>query len=123
VIEPPARTLAGPVLTTDRSAEAPTCVGAEALLSVRSGSAVAEVTAAVFESDAAAAGAVTTTVITGAVAPAARLGSEQDTDVLPMWVQVQPAPSTDTNVTPAGSVSVTSRASAADGPALDTVSE
>ena len=54
----------------------------------------------------------------GAVAPEASVGRVQDTDVLPVLEQVHPVPLAETNVTPAGRVSVTLTAAASDGPPL-----
>ena len=58
-------------------------------------------------------------------APEFQLARVQVTDALPALVQVQPPLEalTDTNVTPAGRVSVTETLAAADGPLLDTTSE
>jgi hypothetical protein len=44
------------------------------------------------------------------------VGRVQDTDTLPVFVQVQPVPVAETKVTPAGRVSVTDRVAASDGP-------
>ena len=43
-------------------------------------------------------------------------------ETLPLFEHVQPVPVADTNVTPAGSVSVTERLAASEGPLLVTVS-
>ena len=86
------------------------------------GSAVVEETAAELVRDAACDGAVTTTVMVGAVAPAARAGRVQETEALPRLVHVHPPPAADTKVTPAGKVSVTVTAAASEGPALATTS-
>jgi hypothetical protein len=110
-------------LVRARSADALTEVVAVAVLFPGMGSAVGEATDAVLVSDAAWAGAVTTTVMLGAVAPATSAGRVQLTDTLPVFVQVQPVPVADTNVTPAGSVSVTARPLASEGPLLTTTSE
>ncbi len=112
--------MAGPLFTMARSAEPVTSVATESELFDRSGSAVVDVTAAVLDSVAGCAGAVTTMVIGGALAPAARLGSVQVTDTFPEFEHVQLAAVTDTNVTPAGSVSTMETATAAEGPALAT---
>ena len=120
--DPPATTVAGPVLVIARSADAVTVVLADELLFAGSGSAVADDTVAVFDSEPAWAGAVTSTVIVGAVAPVASSGVVQVTDTLPAFVQVQPVPVADANVTPAGSVSVTETPVASEGPLLVTVS-
>jgi hypothetical protein len=71
---------------------------------------------AVLESEAACGGAVTTTVMLGAVVPVAKVGRVQVTDTLPVFVHVQPVPAAETNVTPAGRVSVTETEAASDGP-------
>jgi hypothetical protein len=123
VTVPPAGTEAVPVLTSERSAEAVTVVDADELLFPGTGSAVAEVTDAVFVTEPACAGAVTTTVMVGAVAPVTRAGRVQVTETLPAFVQVQPAPLAETNPTPAGRVSVTVSDAASDGPAFATTSE
>jgi hypothetical protein len=54
--------------------------------------------------------------MTGAVDPVVRAGRVQVTDTLPEFEHVQPVPVADTKVTPAGSVSVTVRLAASDGP-------
>ena len=59
----------------------------------------------------------------GPVAPVASAARIQVTDTFPEFEQAQPAPLADTNVTPAGNVSVTDRFAASDGPLLVTVSE
>ena len=121
--EDPATTVAGPVLAIARSAEAVTPVVTDEELLAAFGSAVVAATLAVLVSDAACAGAVTVTVITGAVTPVAKAALVQVTDTLPVFAQAQPVPPADTNVTPAGSVSVTVRLAASDGPLFVTVSE
>src|SRR5450631_41206 len=63
VTDAPTTTLAGPVLTIDRSAAGPTLVEAVEVLFAGLGSAVAEDTVAMFDSVTGAPGAVTTTVI------------------------------------------------------------
>ena len=73
--------------------------------------------------DAACAGAVTTTVIAGAGAPAASVGRVHVTDMFAAFVHAQPPPAADTNVTPAGSVSSTDTLAASDGPAFATTRE
>ena len=120
---PPATTVAGPVLVIARSAEAVTPVLVDEVLLAGTGSAVVDDTDAVFVRLPACAGAVTTTVIAGAVAPVARVGRVHPTDTLPVLVQVQPAPAADTKVTPAGRVSVTETAAASDGPLSTTDNE
>src|SRR3954466_2699875 len=120
---PAATTVAGPAFTIDRSAEAVTDVLAVEALLPGFGSLVAELTLAELVSDAVCAGAVTTTVIVGAVVPAASAGRVQVTVTLPALVQTQPVPVADTKVTPAGSVSVTESVAASDGPALATTKE
>jgi hypothetical protein len=117
----PATTVAGPVLLIARSAEAVTVVVAVAVLFAGFGSAVVEATLAVLLKLPAWFGALTVTVITGAVAPAASAARVHVTDTLPVFEHDQPVPVADTNVTPAGSVSVTVRFAASDGPAFDTV--
>jgi hypothetical protein len=120
---PPATTVAGPVLTRARSAEPVTEVEAVEVLLPGTGSGVALDTVAELVSVPGCAGAVTTTVIVGAVAPEARAATVQVTDTLPAFVHVHPAPDADTNATPAGSVSVTETLAAGDGPAFTTTRE
>ena len=117
---PPATTVAGPVLVTDRSAEAVTVVVATDVLFPGAGSAVVEATDAVLVREVAWAPAVMTMVIVGAVVPVASAGRVQVTDALPVFVQVQPVPVADTKATPAGRVSVTETLAASEGPALPT---
>src|SRR4051794_1964740 len=112
----PATTVAGPDLVMARSAEAVTVVFALAVLLPATGSLVVDETLAVWVRAPACAGAVTATVIVGAVAPAARAGRVQVLETLPAFVQVQPVPVADENVTPAGRVSITDSATASDGP-------
>jgi hypothetical protein len=119
----PATTVAGPVLVIARSATAVTPVVTDEVLFAGTGSAVVEDTEAVFVKDPACAGAVTTTVIVGAVAPAANAGRVQVADTFPTFEQAQPVPVADTNVTPAGSVSATDRLAASEGPLFTTTSE
>ena len=109
-------------MTIDRSADPVTAVDTTEVLFAGFGSAVDDDTDAVFDNVPACAGAVTLTVITGAVVDAASTGRVQVTDTFAVLEQVHPAPEDDTNVTPAGSVSVTKTAAASDGPALATVS-
>ena len=116
VTVPPAVTDAGPVLTTARSADALTTVTTVELLFPGTGSAVVLDTDAVFDRLPACAGAVTTTVTSGAVVPVASTARVHVTDTLPVFVHTHPAPAADTNVTPAGSVSVTDTFAASDGP-------
>ena len=106
-----------------RSADAVTVVLVVEVLFAALGSGVADVTVDVLVSVAACAGAVTTTVIVGAVAPVASAGRVHVADTFPTLVQVQPVPVADTNVTPAGSVSVTDRFAESDGPLFTTTSE
>jgi hypothetical protein len=91
-------------------------VSAVAVLLPTTGSAVVEDTEAVLVRKAACVGAATTTVMVGAVAPAARVATVHETETLPVLVQAQPAPAAEMNVTPAGSVSVTATFDASDGP-------
>ena len=121
--EPPATTVAGPVLVIARSADAVTVVLTVELLLPGVGSFVVDATAPVLVRTAACAGAVTVTVMVGAVAPAARAARVQLTETLPVLVQTQPPPAADTKVTPAGRVSVTVRFAASEGPLLTTTRE
>ena len=114
--EPPATTVAGPVFTIARSADAVTPVVVDVVLLAGTGSAVVDEIDAVFVRVVACAGAVTTTVIVGAVVPVASVGRVQVTETLPVLVQVQPVPVAETKVTPAGRVSVTETEAASDGP-------
>src|SRR5450631_627049 len=114
----PATTVAGPVLVIARSADAVTPVDVEEVLLPGTGSAVVEETEAVLLNVPACAGAVTTTVMVGAVVAVASAGRVQVTETLPVLLQVQPVPTADTKVIPAGSVSVTDRLAASDGPLL-----
>jgi hypothetical protein len=86
------------------------------------GSLVLADTLARFTSDPPVAGARTTTLTVGAVAPFARSERVQVTVALPDAVQAQPVPAADRKVTPAGSVSTSTTDRAVSGPALDTVS-
>ena len=122
VTAPDAATVAGPDLVIARSAEAVTVVLADAVLFRGFGSAVVDEMMAVLVNDAAWGGAVTTTVMVGAVAPVASVGLVQVTETLPTFVQVQPDPVAETKVTPAGSVSATDRVAPSDGPAFATTS-
>ena len=106
-----------------RSADAVTAVVTDEVLFAGFGSAVVDDTEAVLVSVAICGGAVTTTVIVGAVAPVASAGRVQVTETLPALVQVQPVPVADTKVTPPGRVSVTERFAASDGPLFTTTSE
>ena len=119
----PATTVAGPDFVIARSAEAVTVVFAVAVLLPATGSLVVDETLAVFVSDPACAGAVTTTVIVCAVVPVARAGRVHVADTLPEFVHVHPAPVADTNVTPAGRVSDTERLAASEGPLFTTTRE
>ena len=105
-----------------RSATAVTVVVAVAVLFAGFGSGVVAVTVALLVIVPAWAWAWTTTVMTGAVAPDARAGRVHVTETFPLFVQVQPVPVADVNVTPAGRVSTTDSEAAAAGPVLATVS-
>ena len=120
--EPPATTVAGPVFVMARSATAVTVVTAVEVLFAGFGSLVVPATLAVLDRVAAWPGAVTTTVITGAESPVASAGAVQEAETFPTLVQTQPVPVADTKVTPAGSVSVTDRFAASEGPLFVTVS-
>ncbi len=118
---PPGATVAGPVLVVTRSAVFTTVVtraaASDPLLLAGTGSVVPDVLAAMLSS-VPAAGAVTVTVRV-VVAPLARVASTGHVTTLP-------APSTPafdalTNVTVAGSVSMTTMFGAAFGPAFRTV--
>ena len=113
----------GPVLVSAKSAEADTPELVDEVLLPGNGSAVVEDTDAVLDSVPDCAGAVTTTVMVGAVAPAASPARVQVTSALPTLVQVQPPPAADTNVTPAGRVSATDTLAASDGPWSTTTRE
>jgi hypothetical protein len=117
--DPAAVTEGGPVFVIERSAEAVTVVVAEEVLFVATGSAVVDDTLAVFVSEPAWPGAVTTSAIVGAVAPDASVGRVHVTDTFPVLVQVHPVPAADTKLTPAGSASVRDTLAASDGPALE----
>jgi hypothetical protein len=119
----PATTVAGPVFVIARSAEGVTVVDVDEVLFAGVGSLVAELTVAVFVSVAPCAGAVTVTVISGADVPVAKAARVQVTETLPVFEHAQPVPVADTNVTPAGRVSVTVRFAASDGPLFETVRE
>ena len=86
------------------------------------GSAVVEDTDAVFDRVPPWAGAVRTTVMSGADAPVARAALVHVTETSPLFEQAQPAPEADTKVTPAGRVSVTDTPAASDGPTSLTAS-
>ncbi len=120
---PLALTLAGPDLSTDKSAEAMTLVVADAALFAEFGSAVVVAIVTVFEIVVACAGAVTTMVMV-VLAPVAQVARVHDTETLPVLLQVQPPllGLTETNVTPAGNVSVTVTLAASEGPLLATTS-
>ena len=120
---PPAVTVGGPDFTIETSADAVTVVTAEEELLPLIGSGVALETVAPLVNVVACAGAETTIVIVGAVAPAASAARVQDTDTFPVFVQAQPGPVADPKVTPAGSVSVTNNDAASDGPPLATTNE
>src|SRR3954451_12240295 len=106
----------------DRSADAVTVVLAMAVLLAATGSAVVEDTLAVLVSAADCAGAVTTTVIAGALAPPASVGRVQVAETSPELLQVHPLRAAETNVTPAGRVSVTETFAASEGPLFVTAS-
>src|SRR5262249_30658765 len=105
-----------------RSAEAVTAVVTDEEVLAGSGSAVVEATDAEVVREPACAGAVTVTVMTGADAPVARAALVQVTDTFPVFEHAHPVPEADTNVTPAGKVSVPDRFVASDGPLFVTVS-
>ena len=92
VTDAPATTVAGPVLVIARSADGVTVVVAEEELLPGTGSLVVAATVAVSVSVAPCAGAVTTTVMVGAVTPVASEGRVQVAETLPAFEQVQPAP-------------------------------
>ena len=104
--DPPATTVAGPDFTNAKFADAVTVVDTADELLPGTGSAVVEDTAAVLLNVVACAGAVTTTVIV-VDAPVAYVARVHVTDTFPLFVHDQPGPDADTNVTPAGNVSVT----------------
>jgi hypothetical protein len=85
------------------------------------GSLVVDATLAVFVNDPAWLGAVTTTLIAGAVAPAARADRAQVTETLPALEHTHPVPVADTNVTPPGRESATVRFAASEGPLFDAI--
>ena len=114
---PSAATVGGPVLVIDRSAEAVTAVSTEAVLLAGLGSAVVAATDAVLDREPAWGGAVTTTVIVGALVPVVREEREHVTETFALLVQAHPAPPAETKATPAGSTSTTERFPASDGPA------
>src|SRR5450631_1003175 len=120
---PPATTVAGPDLTIDTSADPVTVVVAVEELFAALGSAVALDTVAVFDNVPACAGAVTATVMAGAVAPVAKAGRVHVTETFPVFVHAQPVPDADTKVTAVGRVSVTDTPAASDGPLSTTTSE
>ena len=116
---PPEPTAAGPVLTTERSADGKISVSTESSLLVESGSGVVAVMSTSLVMVPVATGAVTTMVNT-VLEPAGQLTRSQLTEMFPLFVQVQPKVDafTETNVTPAGSVSVIEAFAALDGPLL-----
>lgn len=89
---PAATAVAGPPLRIDRSADAVTVVASVEVLLAAFGSAVTDAIVAVFVSVAPCAGAVTTTVMVGAVAPVASAARVQVTETLPEFVHAQPVP-------------------------------
>ena len=121
-------------MTMDRSAAGPTAVVAVSVLLAGSGSGTARLavsataagiallTVAVLTRMTVLAGAVTAIVMMGAVTVAASEGRVHVTEMLATLVHVQPVPAAETNVTPAGSVSLTDRLVALDGPRFDTLS-
>ncbi len=116
----PAQISAGPPdCAIERSARAKTVDVVEAPLLAEAGSFVADETPAVLTMDPASAGVVTEIEI-GEAAVTPSEGSVHVTGPVPE--QVQPAPLADTNVVPAGSVSVTDTELACDGPAFETFS-
>jgi hypothetical protein len=118
----PAETGSGEsVFVTERSAAGTTVVPAVAVLLVASGSVVVEATTALFEIEPVELGAVTLIVMAGADAPALREARVQVT-TRATREQLHPVPLDETYVTPAGSVSVTVRLCASEGPAFETVS-
>ena len=120
---PAAVTVAGPVFTTARSADAVTSVIAVELLLVGLGSVVTADTVTWLVRVVACGGAVTTRVMVGAVVPVATAGVVHVTDTFPTLVQVHPLPVAETNVTPSGRTSTTETFAASDGPRLETTSE
>ena len=116
--------MAGPVFAIDRSADGVTVVLADEVLFAGFGSAWPSTPMAEFDSVAPWAGAVTTTVIAGAVAPG-RQGRPRAGHRHVARVACTPTrcPDADTNVTPAGRVSTTETLAASDGPTLSTTSE
>ena len=86
------------------------------------GSDVEEDTDAEFVIEEAVAGAVSTTVMAGAVAPEASDGRVHVIEALSALVHDQPVPEADTNVTPGGRESSTETSFARDGPWFVTVS-
>ena len=86
---PPAVTVAGPLLVSERSAEAVTLVSTLSSLFVGSGSAVADEMSALLVRLPGWLGAVTTMVIV-VVDPADHNGRSQVTEALPLFEQVQP---------------------------------
>ena len=124
VTVPPAVTVAGPDLVTDKSADAITVVLAVSVLLPGVGSGVVDETVAELVSEAAWFGAVTTTVNV-VDEPAAHVARVHVAEVLPLLPHNQPPfdGDTDTNETPAGRVSTIETLSALDGPRLSTTME
>ena len=118
---PPAVTVAGPLLSTERSADPRTSVSTLSSLFVGSGSAVVESMSALLVMLPGWFGAVTTIVMV-VVEPATQVARSQVTEMLALLLQVQPPLEvlTETNETPAGSASVTLTFCADDGPVLAT---
>ena len=119
VASPPAATVAGPVLTTLRSAVGPTWRSADASLSDGSDSGVGELTWATLVC--VPRSIPRTVIVTLAVAPFARSPTPHVTTPLAS-VQSGAPGALETNATPAGSVSVIVTPVAVDGPSLVTVS-
>ncbi len=123
VSDPAALTVAGPDLVMARSACGITLVLTVSLLLPGVGSAVVPPIVAPLVSVAPCAGAVTTTVMV-VLAPVFHAGRVQVTEMLALLLHVQPPllGVTETNVTPAGSVSVTVMFAESDGPLFATSS-
>jgi|SoimicmetaTmtHAB_FD_contig_61_1264748_length_422_multi_2_in_0_out_0_1 hypothetical protein len=115
-MRPPATTVAGPVLSMERSADPVTVVVSVETSLEGSVSGDAADTCAEFVIEEVVAGAATTTVMAGAVAPEEIDGRVHVTEALPEWAHDQPVPDADTNVTPGGRVSSTETLLAPDGP-------
>ena len=118
---PPAATVAGPLLVSERSALPPTMVSTLSSLLLRSGSGVVPLMLATLSRVAGWFGAVTTMVMV-VVEPALQVARSQVTEMLALLLQLQPPllGLTETKVTPVGRVSVTLTFCAFDGPLLVT---